>query len=435
MRTDHGAAPLAWNRVHRYRQRVLDIERGLDSLPDSAGSVLPRGFGHSYGDSCLNAGNTLLDTRGLNRVLSFDPHTGVLHCEAGVTIGEVQRHASPHGWRLAVSPSTGLASVAGCVAHDAHGRNHPRAGSFGHHLLEIELLRGDGPHRCGPDTDAPLFRATIGGLGLTGLITTVTLQLRRVQSSFLQVETHAHTDLPGLLDHLDTTAGRAEHATAWLDMTDRQKFRGLLELGDEGPGERSLPPQGPRPRVPFDLPRWCVNRPAAQAFNRTWFRFGARKQPGPVDYRTYLYQMDSLGDWNRLLGRRGFYQYHFLLPAAAVRTGLPRLLDAVRRSDNLVVLAILKRYGPATAPGMMSFPFHGLGGAFDFVNRGGRTLRLFHELDVLLAELGGRVYLAKDSALDPDRFRLMYPQWTAFSEFVDPRFSSSLWRRVTGEHR
>lgn len=433
MRTDHEATPLAWNRVHRYPQRVLDIERGLNSLPDSAGSVLPRGFGHSYGDSCLNADNTLLDTRGLNRVLSFDARTGVLHCEAGVTIGEVQRHATPHGWRLAVSPSTGLASVAGCVAHDVHGRNHLRAGSFGHHLLEIELIRGDGRHRCGPGTDEPLFRATIGGLGLTGLIATVRLQLRRVPSSFLQVETHAHTELSALLAHLDATAESHEYATAWLDMTDRQAFRGLLELGDEGPGERSLPAEGPRPRVPFDLPRWCVNRPAAQAFNRAYHRLGERRRPGPVGYRTYLYQMDSLGDWNRLLGRKGFYQYHFLVPAAAVRAGLPRLLDAVRRSDNLVVLAILKRYGPSAAPGLMSFPFHGLGGAFDFVNRGERTLGLFRELDRLLAELGGRVYLAKDSALDPDTFGLMYPRWTAFREFVDPRFSSSLWRRVTGE--
>ncbi|WP_063787126.1 FAD-binding oxidoreductase [Streptomyces sp. NBRC 110028] len=434
MRTDDWTTPLAWNRVHRYRQRVLEVPRGLSAVPETSGSVLPRGFGHSYGDSCLNADNTLLDTRGLNRILSFDPETGVLHCEAGVTIGAVQRYATPYGWRLAVSPSTGLASVAGSVAHDVHGRNHIFAGSFGHHLLEIELMRSDGRRRlCGPGADDQLFRATVGGMGLTGLITTVKLQLRPVKSSFINVETHCHTDLSQLMAHIDATADTHEYATAWLDLVGRQTFRGVLEIGNEGPGERSFPQDRFQPRVPFDLPRLCVNRPHMHAFNLAYFRLCGRKKPGRVSYQKYLYQMDSLGDWNRLLGRKGFYQYHFLIPAAAVPDGLPRLLDAVRSSDNVAVLAILKRYGPSAAPGMMSFPVHGVGGAFDFVNRGERTLRLFHELDELMIELGGRVYLAKDSALDPGTFKLMYPQWTAFREFVDPRFSSSLWRRVTGE--
>lgn len=433
MPTDQWSTPLAWNRVHRYRQRVLAVPRGLDTVPEATGTVLPRGFGHSYGDSCLNEGNTLLDTRGLNRILSFDPSTGVLHCEAGVTVDAVQGYAALHGWRLAVSPSTGLASIAGCVAHDVHGRNHVLAGSFGHHLLAVELIRSDG-HRtvCGPGENEQLFRATVGGMGLTGLITTVKLQLRPVESSFIDVETHRHGELSGLLAHIEASADSHEYATAWLDLTSRRTFRSFLELGNEAVGEGSLPPGRFRPRVPFDLPRWCVGRPQVRAFNAAHFRLQGRRRPGRVGYRKYLYQMDSLGDWNRLLGPRGFYQYHFLIPAAAVHDGLPRLLDAVRRSDNVVVLAILKRYGPAPAPGMMSFPVQGLGGAFDFVHHGERTTRLFRELDELMIELGGRVYLAKDSTLSPGAFTSMYPQWTDFRAYVDPRFSSSLWRRVTG---
>ncbi|MEW2167941.1 FAD-binding oxidoreductase [Streptomyces sp. NPDC007084] len=434
MQADEWSTPLAWNRVHRFRQRVLAVPRGLEAVPKVTGSVLPRGFGHSYGDSCLNAGNTLLDTRRLNRILSFDPQTGVLHCEAGVTIDAVQRYAAPYGWRLAVSPSTGLASVAGCVAHDVHGRNHVMAGSFGHHLLAVELMRSDGYHGvCGPGEDEQLFRATVGGMGLTGLITTVKLQLRPVKSSFIDVETHQHTELSALMAHIEASADSHEHATAWLDLTSRRAFRGVLEIGNDAVGGGSFSPSRFRPRMPFDLPRWCVGRPHAQAFNAAYFWLQGRRRPGRVSYQKYLYQMDSLGDWNRLLGPKGFYQYHFLIPAAAVNDGLPRLLEAVRRSDNVVVLAILKRYGPAPAPGMMSFPVRGLGGAFDFVHRGERTTRLFRELDELMIELGGRVYLAKDSTLSPGAFSSMYPQWTDFRAYVDPGFSSSLWRRVTGE--
>lgn len=433
--------PLAWNRLHRLRQRVVEASREVEdlaSLGQDFGTLLPRAYGHSYGDSCLNGDNTLLDATRLDRVLAFDGESGVIRCEAGVTIGAIQSLAAPRGWRLAVSPSTRHVSVGGAVAHDVHGRNHVSAGSFGQHVREIELLRTDGSRWTCSDTENwDLFRATVGGMGLTGLITTVEIQLRRAVTSFIDAEIIGFAGLPEFMERFDSSVATHEYATAWVDLMTRNSFEGILELGNEaGHDEVATEAPGHSPtgrtlRVSFDCPAWLVNRSTVRAFNRAYLRRGNGKEPGRVHYEKFFYQLDAVSEWNRVLGKRGFYQYHFIIPSHNVSVGLPRLIDMIRRSGNVSFLAILKRYGPETFPGMMSFPIHGLGGAFDFVNKGRRTIDLFDALDELLIDLGGRVYLAKDSALTPQSFTAMYPRWKEFREFVDPRFSSSLWRRVT----
>ncbi|MTD56691.1 FAD-binding oxidoreductase [Amycolatopsis pithecellobii] len=428
---------MAWNRVHRRRHQVVAAPETADQLSvlgKGTTSLLPRAYGHSYGDTCLNADNTLLDTSVLNDVIAFDTETGVLRCQAGVTIGAIQRLAAGHGWRLPVSPSTQHVSVGGAVAHDVHGRNHPSAGTFGHHVQEFELLRTDGSRLlCGPAHNADLFSATVGGMGLTGLITAVELQLRRTDSNFVDVESTAFSDFPRFLAAFDAAAGTQENLTAWLDLNSRRGFRAVLEIGNETRAGRSeWPERRTMLRVPFDCPRWLVNDAAVRSFNKLYFRRGAGRSSTTVHVEKFLYQMDAVDNWNRLLGPAGFYQYHFVLPRKNVADGLPRLMHRIRESGNTSFLAILKQYGPMASPGLMSFPMEGVGGAFDFLNKGRRTLALFAELDEILLSLGGRVYLAKDSALTPDAFKAMYPQWVDFREFIDPAFSSSLWRRVTG---
>ncbi|NEA36861.1 FAD-binding oxidoreductase [Streptomyces sp. SID13031] len=445
MGSENATTPLAWNRVHRLSQRVVEAPRevrDLVTLSDAHGTLLPRGYGHSYGDSCLNGGNTLLDMTNQNRVLSFDTESGLIKCESGVTIGMIQRLAAPYGWRLAVTPSTRHVSVGGAVAHDVHGRNHPAAGSFGQYVREIELLRTDGSRRlCSPTDNKALFRATVGGMGLTGLIASVEIQLRRIESSLIDAETIAFSSLSRFIELVASSIGSHEYATAWIDLANKRTFRGILDCGNEAsptPGRAAATP-GPSNsglpilNVPFECPQWLVNEMSVRAFNKAYLFRSKRQRPGQIGYEKFFYQLDAVSRWNRLLGRNGFYQYHFVIPSRNVPVGLPLLVDMIHRSGNIPFLAILKRYGTNTFPGMMSFPTEGLGGAIDFVNKGQQTLRLFHELDKAMLELGGKVYLAKDSALTPEVFKVMYPRWREFSELVDPHFSSSLWRRVTGD--
>ncbi|WP_426565410.1 FAD-binding oxidoreductase [Angustibacter sp. McL0619] len=440
MTEELSAAYLAWNRFHRQRHRVVAASRepaDLAALSHSLGTLLPRAHGHSYGDSCLNADNALLDTRDLNRILSFDRDSGVIRCEAGVSMGAIQSLATDRGWRLAVSPSTQHVSVGGAVAHDVHGRNHVVAGSFGQYVSALDLLRTDGSRQtCSATENADLFRASVGGMGLTGLITAVDIQLRRTATSYIEAETIGFSDLVSFMERFEQSAHTHEYATAWLDLMTGRPFAGILELGNEASEEQThaLPTTasaGRTLRVPFDLPRHLMNRTTVRAFNRFYYGRSAGRPPGLVHFTKYFYQLDAVDDWNRVLGRRGFLQYHFVIPTQHVAAGLPRLIELVRRSGNVCFLAILKRYGSGTFPGLMSFPVQGLGGAFDFVNLGQRTIDLFHALDELLVELEGKVYLAKDSLLTPDCFAVMYPRWKEFSDFIDPRFSSSLWRRVT----
>lgn len=434
---------LAWNRVHRPHQRVVVAPRDGDELHATAtacGKVLPRGYGHSYGDSCLNDGYTLLDATGLNRVLAFDTECGVVHCEAGVSIGTIQALGEPFGWRLAVTPSTRHVSVGGAIAHDVHGRNHPAAGSFGRYVRGIEVLRSDGAAiACGPWEDTGLFRATIGGMGLTGLITNVEIQLRRAGSLFVDTETRPFTTMPAFLDLFDPAAAPHEYATAWVDLSRRGRFRGLLELANDAAPLCGVLPQSPvnaakqgRRGLSRDFPRRLVSASTIRPFNSLYFQRGRWKLPRSIRFADFMYQLDALPGWNRLLGRDGFYQYHFVIPSASVRSGLPELIDRIQRSGNEPFLAIFKRYGLHESPGLMSFPIEGIGAAIDFVNKGSQTLALFEVLDDMVGEMGGRVYAAKDCALRPDSWKLMYPQWVEFQEFVDPHFSSSLWRRVTG---
>jgi FAD/FMN-containing dehydrogenase len=433
---------MAWNRLHRQRHQVIDATGDasqLVTLGRERAMLLPRGNGHSYGDTCLNPDNILLDTKGLNRVISFNTVTGVLRCQSGVTIGTAQGLGASHGWRLPVSPSTQHVSIGGAIAHDVHGRNHSAAGTFGTHVREIELIRTDATRlTCGPADNQDMFSATVGGMGLTGLITIVELQLRRSEGSFVDVRTTAFSDLPALLEELELSVKTHEHVTAWLDLTAGQFFRGVVEAGNEVE-DLAQPVRAARSarrtplRVPIDCPRWLVSRPTVRVFNKLYYRLRRNRTTAPIPVDKFLYQMDALGEWNRVLGPMGFYQYHFVLPEENVAVGLPLLLQHVRNSKNTSFLAILKKYGPSISPGLMSFPIHGTGGAFDFVNGGQRTLDLFAELDDIVLNLGGRVYLAKDSTLTPSAFRAMYPQWEGFREFVDPRFSSSLWRRLTSD--
>jgi len=406
------------------RHRLFDRAAALPS----GDSMLAWGNGRSYGDVCINSGGELLQTRGLDRYLAFDETTGVLRAEAGVLLDDILRIFLPRGWFLPVTPGTRFVTLGGALANDVHGKNHHVAGTFGCHVTRFELLRSDGSWReCSPGENAELYAATIGGLGLTGLVTWIELQLRRVPGPAIAVENHRFHGLDEFFA-LNAEAERThEHVVAWIDCLAATP-RGILMAGNHADGAPPAPTFSPT--VPVTPPFSLINRASLAAFNAAYFRRPlARRET--MHCLPYFYPLDNLLHWNRIYGRRGFYQYQCAVPKGVEHEATAALLDAIRRSGQGSFLAVLKTFGEASSPGMLSYPLPGANLALDFPNGGEATLALFERLDAIVRDAGGRLYPAKDARMPGALFRAGYPRWQEFSQHVDPKFSSNFWRRVS----
>jgi FAD/FMN-containing dehydrogenase len=433
----------SWGRLPTTQPaRVELLSPEEERLPDSGGhQMLAYGLGRSYGDACLNEGGLILDTRRLSRVVAFDAERGVLRAEAGATLAEILALIVPAGWFLPVVPGTRFVTLGGAVANDVHGKNHHRDGTLGRFVRCLELWRSDGSRSvCAPDHQPQLFRATIGGLGLTGLIRWVELRLLPIESDRVVMRRTRFGSLDEFFDINAEASARSRYTVAWVDTTATGTHlgRGLYLEGDHAPG--TLPTFGrsgePRFGVPFDAPSWLLNRVTARAFNAAYWRQPPGVLEKTVHYEPFFFPLDAVGDWNRLYGRRGFFQYQLAVPHAAGREAVRSVLEQVTRAGEAAFLAVLKTFGDLPSPGMLSFPMPGVTLALDFPNRGERTLRLFRELDAIVRDAGGRLYPAKDACMAPEDFRDFFPEFRAFRAFVDPGFSSSLWRRVgSGEER
>lgn len=400
--------------------------------------MLAYGQGRSYGDACLNHGGTLLDTDALDRTLAFDIKNGVFRAEAGMTLAGVLARIVPHGWFLPVTPGTQYVTLGGAVANDVHGKNHHVAGTFGRFVTAMELVRSSGERlELTPGGEhADLFRATIGGLGLTGLITWVEFRLLRIQSDAIDQTSTRFDSLDAFFEINELANARSPYVVSWLD-TLRPEGRGLLVEGDHATGSgTSLPEPGatatPRLSMPVDAPSWALNRFTVRAFNTAYYhRQRQLEVRSRVHYRPFFYPLDAIGQWNRGYGKRGFYQYQFVVPFADSHDAVREVLDRLARAGAGSFLAVLKTFGDVPSPGLMSFPRPGVTLALDLPNRGSETIRLLHSCDAIVREAGGVVYPAKDACMTPESFRSYFPQWETFSAFIDPAFSSSFWRRVT----
>ncbi|MBB6066331.1 FAD/FMN-containing dehydrogenase [Pseudoxanthomonas broegbernensis] len=405
-------------------------------MPGFERHALPYGNGRSYGDSCLDPGGVLLHARGLDRFIGFDAETGVLECEAGALLAEITDLVLPKGWFLPVSPGTCLVTVGGAVANDVHGKNHATAGSFGDHVLELELLRSDGTrHVCGPAVEPGLFRATVGGLGLTGAIVRARLQLRRVHGPAMEVETRRFGRLPEFFALSRETAA-SEYRVAWVDCLARDAAlgRGVYSHGSHAAsGVRAPAPPRRVPGMPFVPPFSLVNGISLRVFNTLYYRRAPSEPRRRVQhYRPFFYPLDGIGHWNRMYGPHGFLQYQCVVPPAAEEAAIAEILDRIAASGQGSFLGVLKQFGHRVAPGLMSFPRPGTTLALDFPFRGRPTLDLLDALDGVVMAAGGAVYPAKDARMSPAMFQASFPNLGRFREHLDPRFSSGFWRRVTG---
>jgi FAD/FMN-containing dehydrogenase len=428
------SAGSSWGRWPRHEQRLIALTNRFDALPDPE-PMLPFGNGRSYGDVCLNDGGTLLLTRGMDRFIGFDPVAGTLECEAGVLLSEIIELVLPHGWFPAVTPGTALITVGGAIANDVHGKNHHRVGSFGHHVLEFELQRSDGQVlRCAPDCNQDWFCATIGGLGLTGLIRKARLQLRRVPGPWIAGDSQRFANLEAFLGLVESSDAEYEYTVAWLDCASSRSAlgRGVFMRGNHVPHDAAAP----RPMTPralwFTPPVSPINGFSVRLFNELYFRRpAAQVQEARWHYLPFLFPLDSLLDWNRIYGPRGFYQYQCVLPDTVGSGALQDMLRQIAGSGLGSFLTVLKRFGATPSLGLLSFPRPGVTLALDFPNRGEPTLRLLEDLDSITRAAGGAVYPAKDARMSALSFQQYFPRWQQLRPFIDPKFSSSFWRRVT----
>ncbi len=425
----------SWGGYPKAHQLLVPLSDRRAPLPDFEGTALPYGNGRSYGDSCLNPDGTLLHVRSLDRYMAFDLATGVLQCEAGVTLAEILDLAVPQGWFLPVTPGTRYVTIGGAIANDVHGKNHHRAGTFGHHVLRFELLRSDGSRTVlAPGDASGLFEATVGGLGLTGVITWAEIRLRRVPGPWMEAESIRFGHLDEFFALSAESAASHEYTVAWVDCLaqGRSLGRGHFLRADHAPGEAgAATPRSSRLSMPVVPPISLVNGFSLKPFNWLYYhRQLTRTKRGSSHYVPYFYPLDGIAHWNRMYGPRGFLQHQCVLPPAAARDGIADMLKAIARSGTGSFLAVLKEFGDRSSLGMLSFPRPGTTLALDFPNAGEETFRLLDRLDAIVAEAGGAVYPAKDARMSGALFRDAFPQWRAFSQYIDPRFSSGLWRRV-----
>ncbi|MCO5090768.1 FAD-binding oxidoreductase [Bosea sp. (in: a-proteobacteria)] len=436
------SAPLtgyrSWGGLQARGSTIVDARDWLDAPDRSPLPVLAYGNGRSYGDSCLNDGGTLIDMRGLDEVLAFDRETGLITCGAGLLIDRLLEVTVPAGWFPPVMPGTAFVTIGGALANDVHGKNHHGAGTFGRHVRAFELVRSDGRRLiCAPDLDADLFAATIGGFGLTGLVTQVTLQLMPIASAEMAQQVLPFDDLAGFFALAAESDATHDYTVAWVDSLaeGRDLGRGVFFRANHAPASDEPPPRTGR-SLPFPLkpPFPLINRATLRAFN--WLYRASQPRDGAarrVPYRPFFHPLDRIRDWNRAYGPCGLRQFQCALPREGAADVVAQMLRQTLYAGEASFLTVLKLFGDKPSPGLMSFPMPGATLTLDFPNRGERTQRLLAHLDAITLAAGGRINPYKDARMSPESFTASFPRWREFACHVDPGFSSDFWRRVTVE--
>ena len=397
--------------------------------------TLGYGMGRSYGDSCLSDSGQVLLTSGMNRLIHADWITGQITAQAGMTLNELIDITLPQGWFLPVTPGTQFVTLGGAVANDVHGKNHHVMGTFGRHVIRLRLFRSeDGWLDCSPTENVDLFRATVGGLGLTGIVSEVTLQLRSIQSSLIDQRSIRFGNLDEFFALSIELDPKYEYTVSWIDCLAKgsKAGRGHYIAGNHAHiGPLHVDQTHPR-TIPLVPPISLVNRATLRPFNTLYYhRQQVRDRQGQVDYRPFFYPLDALLHWNRMYGRKGFQQYQCVVPNSEAPAVMRSLLSEIARSGTGSFLAVLKQCGDLASPGWLSFPMPGLSLALDFPQQAAINERLFKRLDQLVHEAGGRLYPAKDAHMSGADFRAAYPDWVKVEARRDPLLLSQFWKRVT----
>lgn len=427
-----GRYPCAPQSTHAcsWRNDVSDLR---DSVVAVHGSTLPYGNGRSYGDSCLAASDQVLHMRTLDRFIEVDWQHGIVIAEAGVTLAEILAVSIPQGWFLSVTPGTQFATLGGAIANDVHGKNHHLRGTFGNHVRSFGLLRhGEELRTCSPVEHPDLYAATIGGLGLTGVITWAEIQLIPIRSSQIDSTVVRFGNLAEFFALASELDHQHEYSVAWIDCLakGRQVGRGVFIVGDHAHYGSLGVDERPKLRVPLTPPVSLINNLSLRAFNEAyWSVHPAERTRKRSGYEPFFYPLDRLLHWNRIYGRKGFQQYQCVIPDSVAEVVMRELLSAIAESGQGSFLAVLKCCGDIASPGLLSFPLPGTSLALDFPQKTDLAL-LFARLDAIVREAGGRLYPAKDAHMNGGDFRQAYPAWEQLEALRDPSLISRFWKRV-----
>ncbi len=401
-------------------------------------SLLAYGNGRSYGDSCHNSGGQLVDMRSANRILALDTETGIAEVESGVLLSDLIAHVLPYGFFPAVTPGTQFVTIGGAIANDVHGKNHHRRGTFGCHVESLKLLRSDGKIRtCSAARNSKLFAATIGGMGLTGLIVSARIRLMAVPGADVMERVTPFSCIAEYIDIARQADEANEYAVAWVDQlaTGRSLGRGLLLTANhmcDGYGRHG---RVGRISVPVTPPFSVLNRPFLKLFNAAFYHRRAHGRPAPrrSSYQKYFYPLDGIANWNRLYGPRGLHQHQSVIPEEVAGEIVPELLAAARTAGHGSFLTVLKRFGDVLSPGVLSFPRPGYTLTLDFPNSGIRTTELMGRLDQITVEAGGAVNPYKDARMAAGVFERSFANWRDLEAQRDPAFMSDFWARTAGQ--
>lgn len=376
--------------------------------------LIARGMGRSYGDSS-NAKH-ILQTTYLDHYLHFDSKEGILTCEAGVKLRDILKLIVPHGWFLPVTPGTSFVTLGGAIASDVHGKNHHIAGTFCQYIISLNLLLGSGEIVTTSAIDKPdLFHATCGGMGLTGVILSGTIQLKPIQSSNIKQTTLKAKCLEDIYELFEEHQ-QSTYSVAWIDCLSKgnRVGRSILMLGEHNNDDQLEARMRQAITVPFYMPSKFLNNWTVKAFNVLYYGLASQGANLTLPFQPYFYPLDKFNDWNKIYGRNGFVQYQFVLPKSEGAAGMRKILNKIRESGTGSFLAVLKMFG-AQNQNLLSFPIEGYTLALDF-KMNIETANLIKELDALVVDLGGRIYLTKDALMSEQTFKITYPQWEQFEK-------------------
>jgi FAD/FMN-containing dehydrogenase len=413
------------------RERLSRLARGERTKQLIIGNL------RSYGDEVICPDGNYLQTTSCDRILQVDTQADTVTAESGVRLDVLQNRVASFGYMLPVTPGTSYLTLGGAIANDVHGKNHHRAGTFGCFVLRLELVRTSGEVLlCSPSENPEFFAGTIGGMGLTGAITWAMIQLRRVDSPFLRVTSRRFRDLDEFFNLELESKDQHEYSVAWIDCAakGRSLGRGIYSVADHAAsaahsrGEENRGTRG-APNVPFYMPLSPINRVTLDAMNSLYYRLH-RTGAISVHYANWLYPLDAIGSWNRLYGRRGFFQFQCAVPLSEARSSIAEMLKTIAAAGQGSFLAVLKNFGDKASPGLMSFPMAGATLAVDFPNRGKATRELLLELYRITAGARGRLYPAKDACSPPDSLEMGYSNFARFKELLDPGLESRMSRRL-----
>ncbi len=425
-------APTVATRVRATADEL--VGDGLSSILNRRG-VIARGLGRSYGDPAQNGGGVVVELQPGTDPITIDASAGIAHVQAAVSLDQLLREIVPQGWFVPVTPGTRFVTVGGAVASDIHGKNHHRDGSIGAHVVGMQMLLADGSHRAiTPESDPDLWWATIGGMGLTGLITHVSFKLIPIETRHCVVDTRRVPHLDALIEQMEASDHLYRYSVAWIDLvaTGTSLGRSVLSMGNHASLDELLelnPKAAARPLdfapptlpdVPAGVPN-VLNRLAVRAFNELWYRKTPKHHHGTESITGFFHPLDMVGQWTRLYGSRGFLQYQFVVPFEAVDT-MRTIVARIADEGHASFLAVLKRFG-AESGGLLSFPKPGWTLTLDLPAGVAGLGRLLTELDELVLGVGGRHYLAKDAFATPDVVSRGYPrldEWKAIRHAVDP---------------